>query len=124
MLMALGMFGFELPTLAFQELAKRTEWRHATSDRFGARPASQYLGPGADTVTLSGTLLPGVSGTFASIETLKGMGNQGEAFPLVDGTGRVHGAFVILSIDERQSMFIREGLPRKTDFTIELRRVG
>jgi hypothetical protein len=124
MLMSLGMFGFELPTLAYQELSKKTEWRHASSDRFGARPASQYLGPGADAVTLSGVLLPGISGSFAALATLKEMGDQGEAQPLVDGTGRVHGAFVILSIDERQSFFTQDGVPRKTDFTIELRRAG
>lgn len=124
MLMSLGMFGFELPTLPFQELTKKTEWRHGSTERFGARPASQYLGPGADSVSLSGVLLPGVAGAFGSLDTLKGMGDQGEAFPLVDGTGRVHGAYTILSIDERQSHFIEGGVPRKTDFTIELRRIS
>lgn len=124
MLMSLGMFGFELPTLPFQELAKKTGWRHGATDRFGAMPASQYLGPEADGVTLSGILLPGVAGALGSLDTLKEMGNQGDAFPLVDGTGRVHGAFVIQSIDERQSVFIEGGVPRKTDFTIQLSRVS
>jgi hypothetical protein len=124
MLMSLGMFGFELATLPFQELAKTTEWRHGSTDRFGALPASQYLGPGADVVTLSGVLLPGVAGTYDSLDTLKAMGNQGEAFPLVDGTGRIHGNFIILKVDERQSFFVEGGVPRKNDFTIELRRAG
>lgn len=124
MLMSLGMFGFELPTLAFQELGKKTEWRHASTDRFGARPASQYLGPGSDAVSLSGTLLPGTSGTFGALATLKDMGDQGDGFPLVDGTGVVHGAFAILSIDERQSVFIEGGIPRRIDFTIELKRLS
>ena len=31
MMMTLGMFVFGLPTLAYQELQRTTEWRHASS---------------------------------------------------------------------------------------------
>lgn len=124
MLMSLGMFTFELATLPFQDLGRKTDWRHGTSPRFGARPASQYLGPGDETVTLSGVLVPGVAGAASSLATLKDMAGQGEAFPLVDGTGVVHGAFTIGTIDERQSNFTLGGIARKIDFTIELRRVS
>lgn len=124
MLMTLGIFAFEIGTLPYQELTRKTEWRHARSPRFGAREASQYLGPGAEKVTLSGALFPGVAGSYASLRDLRDMGDQGEAWPLVDGEGRVLGNFTIDSIDERQAVFMVNGVPRTADFTIELSRVA
>jgi len=122
-LMSLGMFGFEIGTIPFQELNRTTEWRYAATPRFQGRPATQFLGPGEDKVTLTGCLLPGVAGKFSSMATLKQMGDQGEALPLVDGTGRVHGTYVLENISERESNFVVGGVPRKSDFTIELKRV-
>ena len=58
MMMALGMFVFSLPTLAYQDLQRQTSWRHPSSSRVGSRPARQFTGAGDDTITLSGLLLP------------------------------------------------------------------
>uniref|UniRef100_A0A6M3XMY5 Tail protein n=1 Tax=viral metagenome TaxID=1070528 RepID=A0A6M3XMY5_9ZZZZ len=124
MLMALGQFAFEIGTAAYQELARKTEWRHAETPRFGARPASQYLGPGAETISLKGVILPGLSGKHSAIATLRALGDEGDALPLVDAQGLVHGDFVILSIDESHSHFIDTGQARRADFAIELRRVA
>ena len=38
MLMALGTFVFDLPRLAYQQLEQQMSWRHAASERVGARP--------------------------------------------------------------------------------------
>ena len=124
MLMALGQFAFEIGTAPYQELRRRTEWRHAQSARVGARPASQYVGPGDDTISLTGVLLPGLAGRHSAIRTLRTMGDEGEALPLVDAQGLVHGDFVIEAIDETQSEFIDTGIARRAEFSIELRRVA
>ncbi len=124
MLMALGLFAFEIGTAPYLELARKTEWRHAETARFGARPASQYCGPGADTFSLSGIVLPGVAGRHSALRTLREMGDTGEAQTLVAADGLVHGDVVIVSLDERQSEFIDTGVARKADFTLELRRIA
>lgn len=124
MLMSLGMFAFDLATLPFQELDEKAAWRHGSTPRFGARPASQFLGPGEDSITLSGTLLPGVAGSLGSMAALMQMADQGEAWPLVDGEGDIHGVFIIESIGQKKGHFIVGGTPRKIDFTIELKRVA
>ena len=123
MMMSLGMFVFSLPTLAYQDLARRTDWRFSTTSRVGARAASQGVGPGDDRISLSGALLPDVAGDMASIETLRKMGDTLDAHRLVDGLGRVLGEWVIDSLDETQSVFFEDGVARKTDFTLEIRRV-
>lgn len=124
MLMALGQFVFEIGSAPYRELSRQTEYRHEETARFGARPASQYVGPGGENVNLTGAIFPGLAGTHSAIETLRQMAGTGEAQPLVDGDGNVHGDFVILSIDETRSEFIDTGAARKSDFTISLRRTA
>lgn len=121
MLMALGQFVFALPTLAYHELARSTEWRHPGNSRVGAREALQFIGPGEDTITLTGTLVPEIAGTLDSLQQIRDMADAGDAYALVDGTGRVMGAWVITSLAETGSAFVDGGPARKTDFSISLK---
>lgn len=123
MMMTLGMFVFGLPTLAYQELQRTTEWRHASTSRIGTNPASQFLGRGEDTITLPGTLLPGLVGSPFSLDVLRKMADTGKAWPLIGGTGRIYGTWVITSISETQQVFFEDGTPRRYEFTISLKRI-
>lgn len=123
MMMTLGMFVFGLPTLAYQELQRTTEWRHSSTSRIGTNPASQFLGRGEDTITLPGTLLPGLVGSPLSLDVLRKMADTGKAWPLIGGTGRIYGTWVITSISETQQVFFEDGTPRRYDFTISLKRI-
>ncbi|GHC17531.1 hypothetical protein GCM10010082_05930 [Kushneria pakistanensis] len=91
MLMALGMFVFETSTVPYQELQRCTEWRHASQSRVGDRPAYKFFGPDANTITLSGTLLPELTGGRVDLDETRDMAEQGRAWPLVEGTSRQYG---------------------------------
>jgi phage protein U len=119
-LVSLGMFVFSLPTLAHDELQRRCDYRHARNARVGARDAVQFLGPGDDTVSLSGSAYAELSQGAASLDELRDMAATGEHWRLVDGSGRVFGSFVITGIDERQKHFFPDGTPRRIDFAIDL----
>jgi phage protein U len=123
MMMALGTFVFSLPTLVYQELQRKTSWKHVETERLGVRAANQFLGPGADTISLPGVLVPDVAGDPFAISDLREMGDQGEPWSLVSGTGEVMGAWVITDLDETQSIFFEDGVARKTDFTLSLKQV-
>lgn len=123
MLLALGLFAFGIPTLAHDELQRRSSWRHATSPRIGARDATQFVGAGEETIAIAGTAYAELSDGRASLDELRAMANSGDAWPLVDGAGRVFGAYVIQTIDEGQSVLLADGTPLKIDFTINLLRV-
>ncbi|MDR0182419.1 phage tail protein [Lysobacter arvi] len=123
MMMSLGMFVFALPTLAYQQLQRQVAWRHASTERVGARAAHQYVGPGDETINLSGMLVPEIAGERVNLDMLRELADQGEALPLVDGTGRVYGAFAIESLSETQTLFFDDGTPRKIDFQLALKRV-
>lgn len=123
MMMALGMFVFGLPTLAYQTLRRQSTYRHASNARMGAAPAYQFVGPGDDTITLSGWIAPEVSGSGGSLELLRRMAATGKAYMLVDGTGQVYGAYVIPDILEDQTEHNAFGMPRRIAFTVQLQRV-
>ena len=120
MILSLGMFAFSIPTLAHDQLQRRSDWKHARTGRVGARDASQYVGPGDDKISINGTAFAELSDGRASLDQLRNMADSGDAWPLLDGVGRVYGAFVIESIDERQKVFRPDGTPRQIDFGIDL----
>ncbi|WP_449471980.1 phage tail protein [Sphingobium chungangianum] len=122
-LMALGMFLFEIGTLPYDEMQRKSGWQHARSPRVGARDGTQFTGPGDDAFSLSGSVYTEIADGRASLEDLRSMADDGEALPLVDGTGTVYGNFVITAIDERHAFLMSDGRARRIDFGIDLLRV-
>lgn len=121
-MMTLGLFVFAMDSLPYAELQRRMDWRHGKAERLGARAAGQYLGPGADTVSLSGALVPEVAGSYSSLNRLREMAATGDAWPLIDGAGTVLGDFRIVALDERQSAHVGGGFARRIEFAIDLER--
>ncbi len=123
MMMTLGMFVFEVKSLPYQQLQRSTQWRHSSQNRVGQRPAYQYVGPGEDTISLSGTLLPELTGGRMTLDDVRIMADEGKAWPLIEGSGRVYGFWSVRAVSETSSAFFQDGVPRKIDFTIDLVRV-
>lgn len=122
-LMTLGMYPFDIPTLAYSKLQSRMTWQHATNERVGARAAGQYVGPGEHIISLTGTLAPIIGNDPQSLKDLREMADSGQAWPLLDGSGRNYGAFVITAIDEDQRSILDNGAPRIADFSISLQQM-
>lgn len=123
MMMALGMFIFSLEALAYQELQRQTEWRHSSTSRIGTNPSRQFLGRGEDSISMPGILLPALAGTPLSLDTLRAMADTGKAWPLIEGTGRILGIWVIDNITENKTLFFSDGAARRIEFTISLKRI-
>lgn len=123
MMMTLGFFVFSRLTVPYQASQHEMVWRHPTNSRVGARPSAQFLGLGDETLTLSGVLMPEITGGELSLEALRKMADTGKAYPLIEGRGTVTGFFVIEKISKGRSEFFSDGAARKIEFTIELKRV-
>ncbi len=122
MMMILGMFVFSLPTLAYHEMQRQTEWKHASTARVGLRDAHQYVGPGDDTITLSGWVAPELTGSLYSLDALRMMADTGKSWILIQGTGRVFGSFRITGITEGHSILDGGGGARRVEFSMSLKR--
>ena len=123
MMLALGMFVFSLHTAAYQEMQRQTEWRHPGSSRIGTNPARQFLGRGEDDITLPGLIFPELAGTVLSLDVLRRMADTGKAWPMVEGTGRLCGLWIIDNLRETKTIFFPNGAARRIEFNISLKRV-
>lgn len=123
MLMTYGTFVFSIATAAYDQLQRQMDWRHASSERIGTRPARQYVGPGDDTVDLQGTIAAELTDDLQSLDVLRDLADSGRPQALVEGTGRVFGSYVITSIRETRRALFSDGTPRLIDFQLQLLRV-
>ena len=122
MMMTLGLFVFMLKTVPYQELQHQRSWRFPTSSRVGVRPSVQFLGPDNDTITLSGVLLPEITGGRLSLYALEQIAELGRAWPLIEGSGTIYGMFVIESLSQTKAEFFQSGDCRRIEFTLTLKR--
>jgi len=123
-MMALGVFRFSLPTAAYQQLQRTTEYKWAEHERAGASPLLQFTGEASDTITLNGTIYPGFRGGTGQIAQLRLMAGLGLPLPLISGTGNFFGLWCVSSIDEQQTVFWDNGTFRKQDFALTLKKYG
>lgn len=123
MMMVLGLYVFELRTVPYQELQYQRSWRHATNSRVNRRPSTQFLGPDNDALTLSGVLVPEITGGRLSLLALEQMAEMGKAWPLIEGGGTIYGMFVIEGLSQTKTEFFRDGMPRRIEFSLTLKRV-
>ena len=105
------------------ELQRQANWRHDGQGRVGQRPARQFLGPGDDTITLTGTLLPLFTGGQQNLDMLRALADEGRAWPLIEGTGTYYGMYTIASLSERKSEFFRDGAAKQIEFDLKLTRI-
>ena len=124
MMMILGMFPFALQTTPYQTSNQSNTWRHVKNDRVGKSPRYQYIGPDEEPITLSGTLYPEISGGDVSLTTLETMAYTGRAWPLIEGTGKIYGMYVIDGLTQNRTEFFQDGKARKIDFTLTLKKVS
>ena len=123
MMMILGMFVFELSTAPYQSFEQSKSWRHAGQTRIGTGPANQFLGPDAETITLSGTLYDELNAGEVSLLVIEEMADTGESYFLIEGTGWIYGEYVIESIKTTRSLFYKDGTCRKLEFNLTLKRI-
>lgn len=121
-MMRLGPFGFGISTAAYQQLRRTTDYSWPGIERYGQFDALQYTGPGMDTITLSGVIIPEYRGGTWQLDNLRNLAATGEPQLLVSGLGMVLGYWVIDRVEEGQSVFAVAGVPRRQEFTVSLRR--
>lgn len=123
MMLTLGMFVFMLRTVPYQSMQRNAGFRWPTNARIGQRPTAQFLGADNEKITLSGVLMPELTGGTLSLMALQLMAAQGRAWPLIEGNGTIYGMYVIESIAETKTQLFSNGSARQIEFTLNLMRV-
>ncbi len=123
-MMALGAFRFGIGSGDYQQLRRAASWRWPVQERVGRAPASQFTGPGVQTVTLSGVIYPHFKGGLRQLDAMRALAGLGRPMMLVDGLGFVFDTWCIVEVSETKSVLMRDGAPRKIEFEIGLQSYG
>lgn len=121
-MMQLGGYQFSVDTAAYQQLQRSTQYKWASQDRIGEREALQHTGPGTDTITLTGTVLPLYKGGTTQLDAMRAEGDKGKPLLLVDGRGCNHGQWVLEKIDETGEIYAQAGVAKRQSFSLKLRK--
>jgi phage protein U len=121
-LILLGPFRFSLSGAAYDSLSRRSGWDWKAVDRVGQMPALQYTGPQNDTLTLEGRIIPGFTGGIEQLARMRLLAGLGQPMPMIDGTGRVHGLWVIESVEDTGTRHFKDGYPRMVTFNVGLKK--
>ena len=123
-LMTLGEYVFGVDSAAYDEMRRSAEYRWAAQDRIGRPPARQWVGPGEETIRLSGTIRPIRRPAAEELDALRAQARRGEPLRMTLGTGEILGLWTVERIRETGSVFLSGGVPRKVEFEVELAWYG
>lgn len=123
-MMALGIFRFGMTDGAYQNFSRSAGYRWGKLDRIGREPALQYLGPDTQDVMIEGVIYPHFKGGLRQVELMRLKAEAGQPMMMVDGLGWVWKRWVITQIEERKSYFLRDGAPRRIEFSLTLKSYG
>lgn len=118
----LGPYRFSIRSATYQTLERQTSYSWARQARIGANDQLQYVGPGADTISLDGVIYPHYAGGLEQLNKMRLAASFGVPLPLISGRGRVLGFWVIESVREGQTIFEVEGAPLRQEFGLALGR--
>lgn len=123
-MLGLGDFRFEIATAAYQSLQMSQSYRWPEQARLNREPALQFVGPDNAAIDLEGVIYPSFKGGLNQIERMHDLAGAGKTMQLVDGLGRIWGAWVIAEICDTRSTFTDDGQPRKIEFRLKLKAYG
>lgn len=123
-MMKLGTFTFKVNLAVYNQFRRTTSYRWPAQERVNRIANRQFVGPGEETVTLSGVFYPQMTGRYAVMDDLRTLAAQGKPQLLTGGTGHVFGYFVIERVEDSASVFLKQGIPKQVEFTVELQKYG
>ncbi len=110
--------------LTFKDLSKQTKTRWATHEVIGRKPVVEYIGPDADTISLTIRLDASLGmAPAAGLLLLQAMQESGNSHILIIG-GEHFGRFVIESIDEDRKYHTGQGIPLVAEAKLKLKEAS
>jgi phage protein U len=124
MIMLLGAYRFCIGNAAYQNLVRSTEYKWEEQKRLNNEPAMQFVGAGAETITLEGTIYPQFKGGLRQVAAMRLEAGLGLPLMLISGNGTAFGRWCITSTNETQTFFLKDGSPRKISSSLTLKKYG
>lgn len=117
-------YRFCLKNASYQALKRQNEYKWAELERINTNPSLQFTGFGSETISLDGIIYPQLFGGLRQLNLMRTSAMQGKPLMLISGYGFAFGQWCITSVQENQTIFFKDGTPRRIDFTINLKKYG
>lgn len=124
MIAALGPLVFEIQPVNLHGITRTANADFAEKPVLGRRPPLEFVGEGAETMSLAVKLFPEKFGGISSLDLLDQMRKSGQPHYFMRGDGRPAGFFVITSVVEKSTYLGPQGIGRVIDVDISLKRAG
>ena len=121
-MLTFGPVSFQVAEAAYQALTRAARYRTPALERVGSRPAYHFLGPGEESITLTGVIMPTYRGRPAVLDDLRALAGAGEARELTAGTGRVLGRWLLNDVSDERTGLFDNGAARRVAYTLRLVR--
>lgn len=123
-MLMLGQFKFSVDSATYQEFSRTNDYRWQSQPYVNAPVGYQYTGRGEESISLSGVVFPGYIRSLEQLNLMRAEAGKGTPLILVDGRGFVWGRYIIQSVTENVNVFYEKGVPRRQQFSLELKRYG
>ena len=124
-LMKWGDLRFEISRAAYNELTKSWQWNWQSQGRIGQSDALQCTGKAADMISISGVVATAFLDVgINQIQNIADAGNEMKPKLMTSGLGDVMGYWVLKSLKESGSRFVKGGAPRRQEFSAEFAFYG
>lgn len=120
MIFCLGEFEFE--ALNVDELEKNYEYGIRSIERINNHNALISIAKANESIKISGKTLPLSKDKNTYLDTLKQMASQNKSYAMCSASGVYFGKFAILSISEKQSVFLEGSGFLTQNFELNLQR--
>ena len=121
-MLQLGLYQFSLNDAAYQRLERSAEYRWARLERIGSNDALQFTGQGPEAIELEGVIYPHFRGGLDQVKEMRLQASVGVPLPLVSGRGSFLGLWCIESVTEGETVFARQGVPQRIEFSLRIAR--
>lgn len=121
-MLALGEFRFSLATASPDSIQSNEGYSWAEQGVLNSAPSLQFVGLEAPTKSLRGRIFPQFRGGLAQLDKMREMGRKGQPLTMVNASGVVLGDWVIVSIDQAETLHDKDGNAKRLEFTLNLKR--
>lgn len=122
MLYTVGPLRIQVAPFSVSDVSERGSTDYAAKPVVGIEPPLEYVGEGANELSLSGQLFPQAIGGLTELEVLRQMRTSGKPQYVMRGDGRPLGWFAITSADARHGYLDAHGVGKQIEVSVSLRR--
>ncbi|MER9625059.1 MULTISPECIES: phage tail protein [unclassified Mesorhizobium] len=123
MLMKIGLVECDL-AFNIDTHSRETTHDYAEKPVVGAMPPLEDVGVGAETLSVSGRLIPSKLGGLGTLEILRRAQLTGAPQLVTRGDGSVFGFYNVLSVNDEHTFLDRDGVGQVVDITVKMQKAS